>query len=341
MNEVSYSKKYTVDGKEFFHSKAEMDAFYSNIEAEKKEASRSQSQAHIRNKFMKVRKGFGFLAMAQHEPKAKEHNEIVEEKIERISVYNGRDEWGLLSRPAMYTGYMNEKYRHTKEQETKILLRTKQTQWGGDIRERMRKADAFNCGHVPVSDIRRILQRVFEKGHVHNPEERVEFVLSKSGDGIHHDEDLIVEHSLAIMIDTLEKHLSGKQLRAQKHRLEEEAKKKRRQHYWLYKEEEDEAARKREITKLTPYNCPGFESQPFNGRVCRHCMYDRALHTFIHTKEDYAAITAKRNMDAMNSNMALEEANEIVARQEEVKKKLREQMSALGGVAQDWEDTKS
>lgn len=259
----------------------------------------------------------------------------------RISVQNERDEWELPSRPAIYTGYMQEKYKNIREQELKRLKSTKTNQWGGDIRERMRNADAFKCGHVPISDLRRILTRIFEKENVHNAAEKVEVVLSKSGNNIHHDEDKIVKYSLEVMIDALEKHISGEQLKAQKHRLEEEAEKKRKQRYWLYKEEDDEMARKKELAKLTPYNCPGFEPQPFNGRVCKHCMYDRALHTMIHTKEDYQAIIAKKNMDAMNSNMAIQEANEILARQEEVKKKLREQMNALGGVQQNWEDTKS
>lgn len=43
MNEVSFSKKYTVDGKEFFHSKAEMDAFYESVESEKREKERRAS----------------------------------------------------------------------------------------------------------------------------------------------------------------------------------------------------------------------------------------------------------------------------------------------------------
>ena len=50
--------------------------------------------------------------------------------------------------------------------------------------------------------------------------------LSKSGNNIHHDEDKIVKYSLEVMIDALEKHISGEQLKAQKHRLEEEAEKK-------------------------------------------------------------------------------------------------------------------
>jgi len=290
---------------------------------------------------MKVRKGFGFLAMAQHEPKAKEHNEIVEEKIERITQFNNRDEMGLPTRPARYTGYTEEKYTNIKNHQLGVMYKTKINQWAGDIREKMMAADAFNCGHVPVNDIRRILNKVFEREHVHNADERVDNVLKRSGDGIHHDTDLIIKYSLDVMLITLKKHISGEQLRAQKNRIEKEKATNRSQHYWLYKDEDAEEARNKALTKVTPYNCPGFEAQPFNGRVCKICHYDRSLHTMIHSKSDYEAILTKKNMNAMNSNLQLQEANEIMARQEEVKKKLREQMNALGGAKNDWEDVRS
>ena len=57
MNEISFSKKYTTDGKEFFHSKAEMDAFYKQIEDEKKKEETGNSKQDIKDKFMKVRRG--------------------------------------------------------------------------------------------------------------------------------------------------------------------------------------------------------------------------------------------------------------------------------------------
>ena len=127
-------------------------------------------------------------------------------------------------------------------------------------------------------------------------------------------------------------------LRAQKKRLEEEAAKKRRQHYWLHLEEDAEEKRQEEIKKLTPFNCPAFTPQPFDRRRCLHCKFDRTLHTIIHTKKDYEDIIALKQRDAMSEKMKLSEANEVIARQEEVKRKLREQMGALGGAKMDWED---
>ena len=177
---------------------------------------------------------------------------------------------------------------------------------------------------------------------MHNPKERTEEILRKSdtdGSQVHHDHTVLIETAVDIMLDSLRKHISGEMLRAQKHRLEEEASKKRRQHYWLHLEEDAEEERQPEIRKITPYNCPAFTPQPFDRRRCVHCKFDRSLHTIIHTKKDYEDILAQKNQDAMNENMKLSAANEIVARQEEVKRKLREQLKALGGAKMDWEDT--
>jgi len=341
MNEISFSKKYTTDGKEFFHSKAEMDAFYKQIEDEKREEKRRNSKQDIRNKFMKVRRGFNFMSLAQNEPKAREHSEIVEEKIDRITKYNARDEWDLPSRASIHKGYMEQKYINQKQHEDETLNKEKAAQWAGEIQERLIAADAFENGHVAIHDLRRILTQILTREHVHNPEEKTEEILRRAdidGSHIHHDHKIIVEFAVDIMLNSLRKHISGEMIRAQKHRLEEEAAKKRRQHYWLHLEEDAEEERQREIKKITPFNCPGFTPQPFDRRRCIHCKFDRTLHTIIHTKKDYEAILAQRNQDVMNENMKLSAANEIVARQEEVKRKLREQLGALGGVKMDWED---
>ena len=48
-----------------------------------------------------------------------------------------------------------------------------------------------------------------------------------------------------------------------------------------------------------------------------------------------------RNQDLMSAANTLGEANEIVARQAETKRKLKEQAGKLGGAKIDWEDTTS
>jgi len=344
MNEISFSKKYTVDGKEFFHSKAEMDNFYKAIEDEKKEESRRSSHANIRNKFLKVRQGMNFLSLTQHEPPPREHSDIMEEKIDKITKHNAKDEWGLPSRPSIYKGYMEEKYMREKAHEDEALNKTKVAQWRGNIHDRLVAADAFGNGHVAIHDLRRILMSILTKEHVHNPEGRTEEILRKSdedGGGIHHDHDILIGTTVEVMLDALKKHVSGEQMRAQKNRLEEKKKKDRRLHYWMYLDEDAEEERQAEIKKLTPYNCPAFTPQPFNERRCLHCKYDRNLHTIIHTKQDYLDIIAKRNQDAMSADMKLNEANAILARQESVKAKLKDQLAALGGAKMDWEDTSS
>ena len=58
----------------------------------------------------------------------------------------------------------------------------------------------------------------------------------------------------------------------------------------------------------------------------------------IHTKQDYLDFINIKKKDAMDEANALGEANEILARQEEVKKKLKLQANKLGGTKMDWEN---
>ena len=50
------------------------------------------------------------MSLATHEPKAKPHSEVLEEKIDRLNKQNAIDEWGLPSRPSIHKGYMEQKY---------------------------------------------------------------------------------------------------------------------------------------------------------------------------------------------------------------------------------------
>lgn len=321
-----------------------MDAFYSSIEEEKKQGEANTMKDHIRSKFMKVKRGFEFMSLTTKEPAAKIHSELLEEQISKLSRHNAIDDWGLPSRPPIYKGSVADEYTNVKLQEDIVLNDSKAAQWEGNLREELYRADAFKCGFIAIHDIRRILLSAMKSEHVHNAEVRVEECLKKSdveGDGINHDIDTIVESTIEVMLDSLRKHVAGEQIRAQKDRLEAEAAKKRRQHYWLYKEVDAKLARRAELTKMTPFNCPAFKPQPFNDRICEICKHDRMLHTVVHSKKDYEDMVLKLNEDAKNEDEEASKAKEIIARQEEVKRKLREQHKALGGANLDWEDTES
>ena len=72
--------------------------------------------------------------------------------------------------------------------------------------------------------------------------------------------------------------------------------------------------------------------------MCALCANDRTRHTMIHTKQDYLNFIQIKKKDAMDEAMALGEANEILFRQQEVKKKLAMQAKQLGGSKIDWEN---
>lgn len=112
-----------------------------------------------------------------------------------------------------------------------------------------------------------------------------------------------------------------------------------RRYYWIKDDEDLAQERKEELGKITVFNCPAFEPQPFDDRRCKWCKNDRSLHTIIHTKKDYEVMIARRNADIMSAAVDLGEANEIAARQAETKRKLKLQNKKLGGAKIDWEDT--
>jgi len=140
------------------------------------------------------------------------------------------------------------------------------------------------------------------------------------------------------MLEALNNHISGKQLRSQKVRLAAEAEKSKKQHYWVVDEEEKKKERREELRGYTPFNCPGFKAQAFDSRRCVLCKHDRNLHTLVHTKADYEAMILARNQDIMAEGLVLGQANEIAARQAETKRKLKAQKGTLGGAKVDWED---
>ena len=78
-----------------------------------------------------------FLSLTQHEPPPREHSDIMEEKIDKITKHNAKDEWGLPSRPSIYKGYMEEKYMREKAHEDEALNKTKVAQWRGNIHDRL------------------------------------------------------------------------------------------------------------------------------------------------------------------------------------------------------------
>ncbi|GMI20628.1 hypothetical protein TeGR_g925 [Tetraparma gracilis] len=335
-----FAKKYTVDGKEYFSNKAEMEAFYAAIEREKQEKDRRASTAGIKNKFMKVKAGFNFFNLAAKEPPAKPHNAIVEELITTATKYNARDDWDLPTRPNIFKGFMEEKFIHEKHQEDEYLNQMKMNMWMGDLHEKFAAADAFHTGHVAIHDLRRIVKKELEMEHVHEVDKTVDMIIHKSETGdCHYDHDIIVKESIKVMMEALTLHISGKQLRAQSQRLAAEADKKKKMYYWIKDDEDLAQERKEELGKITVFNCPAFEPQPFDDRRCKWCKNDRSLHTIIHTKKDYEVMIARRNADIMSAAVDLGEANEIAARQAETKRKLKLQNKKLGGAKIDWEDT--
>ena len=88
-------------------------------------------------RFSQVRQGMNFLSLTQHEPPPREHSDIMEEKIDKITKHNAKDEWGLPSRPSIYKGYMEEKYMREKAHEDEALNKTKVAQWRGNIHDRL------------------------------------------------------------------------------------------------------------------------------------------------------------------------------------------------------------
>jgi hypothetical protein len=342
MNEISYAKQYTVDGVEYFSNKAEMDKFYESVTREKEKVAKNADTAHIRNRFKKVKGGFNFFNITKNEPPSKPHNEIVEELIAHATFENATDDWGLPTKPHYNKKYIDEKYLHEKESEDNYLNQLKVNTWTGDLYEKFNAADAFHSGHVAIHDLRRIILHELEMERVHEPEKKTELILVKGDrgtDGVHHDYDVLVNESVNVMLEALKNHTSGKQLRSQKMRLQNEAAKKKKMKYWIKDDEELKQERAEELSKLTPFNCPAFTPQPFDDRRCVLCKYDRSLHTIIHTKADYEAIIAARNEDIMAATMSLGAANEILARQAETKRKLKEQSKKLGGAKIDWENT--
>ena len=86
---MQYAKEYTVDGKQYFSSKAEMDRFYKEIEEEESGKYKSMEHKEVASKFLKIKTGMKFMNLAAHERPAKAHNEVVEEKIDKITKYVG------------------------------------------------------------------------------------------------------------------------------------------------------------------------------------------------------------------------------------------------------------
>ena len=116
-------------------------------------------------------------------------------QISKITKSTAIDDWGLRSKPILDDGYKYEKYLSLKNSENFRLNQTKVNQWAGDLRDKLSAADAFGIGHVPSSDIRRIVTHVLNKANVHHVEQSVEEILFKSddvGDGVHHDQDVLV-----------------------------------------------------------------------------------------------------------------------------------------------------
>ena len=201
MNEIEFSKKYTVDGVEFFHSKAEMDKFYHAIELEKLEKERRSSVIGVKSKFMKAKAGFNFFAMAKAEPPARKHNEVVEELITNATNYNKKDEWELPTRPHIAKGHMKSEYAVEKKAEDAYLNQLKVNMWEGDLLERFAAADAFHSGHVAESDLRRIILRELEGERVHDPEKKLEMILHKGeleDDACHLDHEVLIKESIKV-----------------------------------------------------------------------------------------------------------------------------------------------
>ena len=179
--------------------------------------------------------------------------------------------------------------------------------------------------------------------HVYDAEKKTEAIIlngEKPDDNAHHDQEVIVRESVAVMLDSLKKHVSGTQnkSRAQKVRLANEAKKKKDMQH-LEKDAKTKAdERKEELNAVTPFNCPAFTAQAFNDRRCKLCKCDRTQHTLIHTKEDYEAMIIAKNQDKVRADEELGEANDVIARQNETKRRLKAQHSKLGGLKTDWEN---
>ena len=107
---------------EFFHSKAEMDKFYHDIENESAMKLKNTKLHSIQSKL---------------EIPAKPHNAVVEDLIHTATVYNAKDEWGLPSRPSVVAaGFMDRTYANEKIIEDKSLNQLKMNMWTGDLHEK-------------------------------------------------------------------------------------------------------------------------------------------------------------------------------------------------------------
>ena len=134
LNDVQYAKQYTVDGKEFFHSKAEMDKYYADINEKAGLEEKNVEHEAVKSKFLKVKAGLQFMTLALEEPKAKPHNEVVEEKISRITKYNLRDrEYELPARPNFKSVDISDNYKVERDHEYTRQLALKQSSWTSNL----------------------------------------------------------------------------------------------------------------------------------------------------------------------------------------------------------------
>jgi len=249
LNDVAYAKQYTANGKEYFHSKAEMDRYYQDIEENEKNEVMNADKQKVKSKFLKIKAGMQFMNLAKEERPAKPHNEVVEEKITRLTAYNARDhEYNLPTRPSLTSVEINDNYKAERKNAHDRQIKLKEGSWTSTLYDQLQLVDAFGTGIIPRHDLRATLKNMMHGENVHGVDAKVEDILKRSdrvGDGIYHDHKKLVHYTVEELVSSMKAHISGKQLRAQQQRLKKEKEYKESMFYWVKDEKEEKLKAKK------------------------------------------------------------------------------------------------